>query len=108
VTLKVLLVLPVHPEAQHSQLSLVGRLRSLQLREELLDSRLSQGALLSKNVKVPELEDLQFLQFSELPQRATLEKVLLILGTCTLRFDCAHYKGLVKGGICLICGRGIA
>ena len=108
VALKVLLVLPVHPEAQHGQLSLMGRLRSLELRAELLDARLPQGALLSQNVKVPELEDLQFLQFSDLPQRATLEKVLLVLGASTLRFDCAHYKGLVEGGICLIEARSIA
>jgi len=57
---------------------------------------------------MPELEDLQFLQFSDLPQRATLEKVLLILGASTLRFDGAHYKGLVEGDIGVIEVRGIA
>jgi len=57
---------------------------------------------------MPELEDLQFIQFSDLPQRATLEKVLLILGASTLRFDCAHYKGLVEGDIGVIDVLGIA
>jgi hypothetical protein len=55
-----------------------------------------------------ELEELQFFEFSELPQRTTFEKVLLILGASSLGFDGTHNKGFVERGIDVIKVRGIA